>query len=265
MNTHKNSITEEIQKLIARLIATSSSGHGLCLVGGFRYRLLDGSCRMSADVDYHWEGDLEAKQKELLVLLTKKLLPEVKSQFGYEGDARRELGPDGESPFVKTVAVALYRKDVRASRIEIPVDIMRVACMDPPVARTVAGTVYLTTSHADMIESKVIALFNRLWIEMRDMIDIFLFRDRLVSDSPDRIRKKLAVMAITRQSIGRRLEEMSTSRNSHVRAIDEIISSQIDESARANLEAGGGGSMLFDDVFGLLCEELKLTGMEDGP
>ena len=58
--------SEAIQGLIVRTLATNPAGHRLCLIGGFRYRLLDGSARRSVDVDYHWEGDLVAKQREVI-------------------------------------------------------------------------------------------------------------------------------------------------------------------------------------------------------
>jgi hypothetical protein len=58
-------ITERIQMLAAKVLATHAAGRGLCLVGGFRYRMLDGSARASLDLDYHWDGDLVSKQAEI--------------------------------------------------------------------------------------------------------------------------------------------------------------------------------------------------------
>lgn len=53
-------IAEQIQRKVAQLVATLPVGVGLCLVGGFRYRLLDRGVRRSVDIDYHWAGDLLA-------------------------------------------------------------------------------------------------------------------------------------------------------------------------------------------------------------
>jgi hypothetical protein len=44
--------TDKLQRVIARLIATSPAGVSLLLIGGFRYRLLDNSHRFSVDIDY---------------------------------------------------------------------------------------------------------------------------------------------------------------------------------------------------------------------
>ena len=78
-------IAERIQRQVAHLVATGPAGVGLCLVGGFRYRLLDRGVRRSVDVDYHWEGDLAAKQGELIDLFDRRLLPDIRRQLGVEG------------------------------------------------------------------------------------------------------------------------------------------------------------------------------------
>lgn len=64
----KPEIAENIQKMAVKLLATSPAGEGLCLIGGFRYRWLDQSCRRSVDLDYHWDGGLKQKQEQVIVL-----------------------------------------------------------------------------------------------------------------------------------------------------------------------------------------------------
>lgn len=70
----------------------------MLLIGGFRYRLLDHSPRFSVDIDYHWGGDLEAKQRELLGLCRRVILGQVRRELGYEGSASARTGPDADSP-----------------------------------------------------------------------------------------------------------------------------------------------------------------------
>jgi hypothetical protein len=41
MAAERSAIAEQIQREVARLVATLPVGVGLCLIGGFRYRLLD--------------------------------------------------------------------------------------------------------------------------------------------------------------------------------------------------------------------------------
>ena len=66
--------TDRLQRVVARLVAISPAGVNLLLIGGFRYRLLDNSQRFSVDIDYHWGGDLDAKQQELLALCRRVIL-----------------------------------------------------------------------------------------------------------------------------------------------------------------------------------------------
>ena len=71
-------VLSNIQKSIARLVAITPAGHNLLLIGGFRYRFLDGSVRTSKDIDYHWSGSLEKKQQELKAAENIKIAEEKK-------------------------------------------------------------------------------------------------------------------------------------------------------------------------------------------
>ncbi len=246
------STLETVLGLVARLVATSPAGEGLRLVGGFRYRLLDGSCRSSLDLDYHSDGDLEEKRDALVALFRKKLLPEVKRQLGYDASAERATGPGDDSPSVKTVELAAFRTHAAGSRIEVPVDVTRVACLDPPAVRTVRGTVYLTASDADMAESKVVALLQRAFAQDRDLLDLFLFREALPADAPARLKKKLAKLSISRRQVTAQLRALRDDADLRARGIDRIIREQVDRPAASHLEASGGGRMVFGAVISLL-------------
>jgi len=92
-----NQEIDRLQRVVARLVATSPAGVNLLLIGGFRLRLLDNSQRFSVDIDYHWEGDLEAKQRELLALCRRVILGQVRRELGYEGSVAVRTGPDTDS------------------------------------------------------------------------------------------------------------------------------------------------------------------------
>ena len=129
-------------------------------------------------------------------LLRSKLLPEVKRELGYDGDIRPAAGPEAESPAVRIVEMAFYRAQDPGSRIEIPIEITSVARHDAPMVKTIAGTVFLTVSDGDMIESKILACLNRPFFQTRDILDIFLFQDTLPPDAPERLSKKLKQLAM---------------------------------------------------------------------
>jgi hypothetical protein len=248
--------TERIQRIAVRILATHPAGRGLCLVGGFRYRLLNESVRASNDIDYHWEGDLQRKQLEVVDVFRSKLLPEVKRQVGYDGDVRPAAGPEAESPVVRTVELAFYRVAEPGNRIEIPVDILAVARLDAPMVRTVEGTVFLTVSDADMIESKILACLAWTFLQVRDVLDIFLFRDALRSDSPVRLSQKLSKLPLPPAEAIERLNRLANNRNVHVREIERLLDEQVNPTVTVNLRAAGGAAMIWDSVMSLLYETL---------
>ena len=263
MSDDQASVIEEIQRIIARLLATNPAGRGLCLIGGFRYRYLNQSARLSRDLDYHWEGDLAAKQAELVSLFTRRLLPEVKRRLGYDGDVRGAAGPGTDSPAVCVVELAFWSAN-SPGRIEVPVDITRIVCHDPLTVRTVDGVVYPTPSDADLIEGKVITLFNRRYIQHRDFVDLFLFSSHLRPDSTERLRGKLSTLAIERETILGQLRDLAEHQDYHIRSIAAVIADQLDPSAAANIEAAGGAELVFETVRQLLVTTLKL-GEEPRP
>jgi Nucleotidyl transferase AbiEii toxin, Type IV TA system len=245
-------LVDQIQTLAAKLLATSPAGHQLYLIGGFRYRLLNASCRASTDIDYHWDGDLDSKQAEIVDVLRKKLLPEVKRLLAYDGEVRPGTGPDSESPAVRVVEMAFYRLAEPGSRIEIPIEITRIARLDPPVVRTVAGVVFPTISDEDMIESKILALLGRHFTRPRDVLDVFLFQDSLRPDASGRLSQKLHQGDTSSSDALERLDRLRANRLVHVRAIDRLLDDQVDAAVAASLRAAGGGAMIWDTVLRLL-------------
>lgn len=249
-------IVERIQTLAATILATHPVGHQLCLIGGFRYRLLNASARASTDIDYHWEGDLQRKQLEIVEVLRSRLLPEVKRQVGYDGDVRSRAGPEAESPAVRTVEMAFYRVAEPGSRIEIPIEITSVARLDSPMVRTIAGTVFLTVSDADMIESKILVFLNRPFCRVRDVLDVFLFQDALRPDAPARLSHKLRALALPLAEAVERLDRLETNRVVHVREIERLLDEQVAPAVTANLRAAGGAAMIWDSIIRLLRDTL---------
>jgi hypothetical protein len=247
---------DQIQRIITRVIAENPAGRGLCLIGGYRFRLLDQSPRLSADIDYHWSGDLDEKAKALTSLFERRLLPEVKRILGYDGSVSTGMGPGDESPAVRIIEVAFYNLASPEPRIEIPVEITSILCSDPPGVRTLPGTVYLTVSDQDMIESKVIALLNRTYVQERDFLDLFLFQSNLASDSKRRLATKLNALHITGDDIAERMIKFQSDRGYHIRNIEAIMHSQLEPEAAERLFSGGGGAAVFDQAMKILEQNL---------
>ena len=244
MRAEQKEDTEAVQRMVARIVASNPAGRNLALIGGFRYRFLDGSVRTSDDVDYHWSGDLGEKQAELVTLFERILLPQVRRQLGYDGSAAAKSGPDCESTVVRVVDLALWQKDVPNSRIEIPVEVTHICCADPVGVRTADGTLYATPSDADMIESKVIAVLNRVFLRHRDIVDVFLFHNHLAPDSPERLAVKLRALGITQARVDERILDLHKHVVYHAKTIQAVMDTRLDTEAAAQLNDAGGGAMV---------------------
>lgn len=252
MKTGDYIVLEEIQRLIVKTLATNPAGRNLFLIGGFRYRFLDGSVRRSVDIDYHWEKDLAEKQHEIISLFKRKLLSEVKRRFSFDGDVFPGSRMEDESDQVKIVELAFYRIGSRFSRIEIPVDITKVDSLDPPEVRTADGVIYPTLSDADLVENKVIAILNRVFIQARDMLDIFLFQSSFLPESPRRITEKLKHLSIKPDPAKQKLKKIEENRVVYVNALKKIIEEQVESSAAENLCSAGGAPVVFNEVLNIL-------------
>ncbi len=253
----KEQDTESLQKLLARLVATHPVGRNLMLIGGFRYRFLNNSVRTSNDIDYHWSGELAQKQTDMVAFLNRLVLPEVRRLMNYDGSASPHHGPDAESPAVRIIDLAFWRSGVPNSRIEIPIEITRILCADAVAIRTVGGTIYPTVSDADMIESKVLAVLNRTILRHRDLVDLFLFRDQLRSDSRQRIAAKMQALGIRSDQALKRLNDLHAHEDYHGRATQTVIDSQIDPPSAAQLNDAGGGQIVMASVLRLLDEIIE--------
>ena len=260
MKSDQKERVEELQRMVAKTVALNPAGRNLLLIGGFRFRFLDQSVRASDDIDYHWSGDLAEKQKELLELFERKLLPEVRRRLGYECSASllTELGDD--SPAVQSVGLAFWKNDAAFSRIEIPVEITRIVCADPVAIRTADGAIYPTVSDADMVESKITALFNRTYLRHRDIVDIFLFCNRLLPDSPSRLVAKCKTLGISEAAIRERMDDFRNHKDYHARTVQEVVETQLDAAPAAQIRDAGGGGVVMDEVLRVL-DALFPTGV----
>ena len=128
------------------------------------------------------------------------------------------------------------------------------------MVRTVEGTVFLTVSDADMIESKILACLARSFFQVRDVLDIFLFKDALRPDSPVRLSQKLSHLAMPPAEAIERLNRLVSSRTVHVRGIERLLDEQVKPAVTANLRAAGGAAMIWDSVMRLLYDILAKAG-----
>ena len=176
---------------------------------------------------------------------------------------RRRFGLDGsvraspiESPAAAVVELAFWSIGTDLGRLEIPIDIIRLECLDPPTVRTADGILYRTASNADMLEAKVLAVVGRTFLEHRDLVDIFLFTSHAAPDAAERLARKLGSLQIGAETIAKRLADLRSNDARHVAAVDQVIHEQLDDEAAASLRLAGGGALVLTAVSRLLTQLL---------
>ena len=259
MGNQNQRTAEQIQRIIARVVARNPAGNSLILIGGFRYRLLDAAPRVSEDIDYHWDKDFDAKQVELVDLLERKVLPEVKQRLNYDGDVHAATGENSDSPAVRVINAAFWQEGVPYSRIEVPVEVTSIVCLDPPIVRTLDGVVYPTPSDLDMIESKIIALLNRQYVRERDFVDVFLFSSSLTEESAVRLKEKLSRIGMTDSDAEKMKRRFGEYRTRHVEGIQAVMDRQVEPATVASLESAGGAEMIYGSVMELLEKHVPIA------
>jgi hypothetical protein len=137
-------------------------------------------------------------------------------------------------------------------QVEIPLEITQIVCLDPPTIRTAGGTVHATPSDTDLVESKIIAVLNRIFLQHRDLVDVFLYGDKLRPDSRSRLREKLAMLELSPEAIGRRLKDLQENREYHAAAIQKVINEQVETTAAQQMSTGGGGRAVLESALHLI-------------
>jgi hypothetical protein len=138
------------------------------------------------------------------------------------------------------------------THIEVPLEVTQIVCLDPSIIRTAGGTVHPTPSDADLIESKVIAVLNRIFLQYRDLVDIFLYGDKLRPDSPSRLKQKLAKMELRPEMVAKRLKDLQENREYHATAIQKVIDQQMEPPVAQQMNSGGGGRAILDSALNLI-------------
>lgn len=227
-------------------MASHAVGRNLLLIGGFRYRLLEKSPRTSVDIAYHWNGDLDAKMQEIVTFGERTVLPKVRQNLRFDGAFRAVSGPDNESPNARVVNMVFWKPDLKNSQIVIPLEITHIVCSDPVMIKTLDGVIYPTVSNADSIESKIIAVFNRVFLQHRDLLDIFLYSNQIIEEAPKRIAHKLHVLSVGTERIAKRLADLRLHREYHGRAVQDVINSQLEAAVAEQINNSGGGLFVLD-------------------
>ena len=92
----------------------------------------------------------------------------------------------------------------------------------------------------------------RITLMHRDILDVFLFQDRFHSNSAQRLKSKLQALRINDNDLEKKIRDLRKNSVYHAKAIQEVIDTQLDAEAAAQLNDAGGGKMVLDAVMNIL-------------
>ena len=87
---------------------------------------------------------------------------------------------------------------------------------------------------------------------LQKMVDIFLFANWATADTVARMHGNLARLKLAPDAIAERLGELHAHRARHVKAIEQIVATQLDQSAAAAIRRAGGAAAVFDAALAVL-------------
>lgn len=110
----------------------------------------------------------------------------------------------------------------------------------------------LTVSDADLIESKILAVFLRNPIAARDIVDIYLFQNHVSIDVESRLADKCRKLSISPSWMTEAWDRIRKRRGLLTSAIDSVLAEQMAPAVAANLRRAGGAKMMLEEAFALI-------------
>jgi hypothetical protein len=91
-----------------------------------------------------------------------------------------------------------------------------------------------------------------VFLQHRDLVDVFLYADKVRPDSPARLKRKLGKLRLPARSVAARLKDLQEHFAYHAAAIQKVIDEQVEAPVAHQMKVGGGGKAVLDSALTLL-------------
>lgn len=216
----KTILIDEVQASFLEEFYKSPASNGVVLVGGGRLRHINNSIRFSIDLDFF--GTKGFGYNNILNFISSKFIDVLRQR--YEVSARIiDIPPWQKAPNIETVRLLIYDEDFY--QIELDFDfIMREPFYgyDKGLLRNV---VIIIGTDQESLEEKLISIYEREPIKIRDIFDFWYYRDLAIKLDKETIQRRLAERGITKDSVEKRLNDFELHRKYYLKEIQHIIKS----------------------------------------
>lgn len=218
----KTILTDELQAFFLEEFYKNPASNGVVLLGGGRFRHINNSIRFSIDLDFFKTKYFEFNK--VLNFISGRFVKLVDEKFNVSARII-DIPPWQKSHAVETVRLLVYDMDKDFHQIELDFDFI----MREPLAgfekNLLKNVVVITCNPAESLEEKLISIYERDNLKIRDIFDLWYYRNLAKDLNRNNIQKKLAERNISSESIINRLKDFDKHREYYLKEIRNIITS----------------------------------------
>lgn len=216
----KTILVDEIQAYFLEEYYKDHSSRGSVLFGGGRYRHINKGIRFSVDLDFF---KTKGFNFDNVLDFIKCKFPDLAAQkFGVSARVV-DIPPWEKIHDIETIRLLLYDPDSNFHQIFIDFDFITREPMIKSEKALVKNVVVLAGDPAESLEEKLISIYERTDIKIRDIFDFWYFRGTAEKLNKGNIKKKLLQRSISKESAQRRIDDFIAHRAYYKKELKNII------------------------------------------
>lgn len=218
----KTIITDEIQAYFLEEYYKNPASNGAILFGGGRFRHINKSIRFSVDLDFFETKGFNLKSA--LNFISHNFIDLAAHKFGVSARII-DIPPWEKIHNVETIRLLVFDTDDDFHQIQIDFDFIMRKPMLKSEKALIKNVVAIVGDPAESLEEKLISIYERTDIKIRDIFDFWYFRDTAEKLNRDNIQKKISQRSISKESIQKRLDDFISHRTYYQKELGNIIKS----------------------------------------
>lgn len=218
----KTILTDEIQSFFLEEFYKNPASVGSALFGGGRFRHINNGIRFSVDLDFFRAKGFNLDN--VLNFIKGKFIPLLTKKFGISARII-DISPWQKIHNIETIRLLVYDNDNDFHQIEIDFDfIIREPYLD--CEKALVGNIVVIVGNAEeSLEEKLISIYERNDLKIRDIFDLWYFRNLAGKLNKINAQKKLTQRGISQECIKKRLKDFPEHRDYYLKEIKNIIKS----------------------------------------
>lgn len=218
----KTILIDEIQSFFLEEFYKNPASNGSVLFGGGRFRHINNSIRFSVDLDFFKTKGFN--HNNALNFISGRFIDLLKQRFGVSARII-DIPPWQKVHNIETIRLLVYDNDKDFYQVEIDLDfIMREPYLECEKG-LLRNVVVIIGNAQESLEEKLISIYEREPLKIRDIFDLWYYRDLAKELNKENTQKKLSQRSISKDLIKKRLDDFTHFRDYYLKEIKNIIKS----------------------------------------